>query len=264
MPETLQFTYKNITIGYSDAGNGPAAIFLHGFLENRKMWDAFLPDLSLKNRVITIDLLGHGDTGCIGYVHTMEENAQMIHSLLSSLKIKKCILAGHSMGGYVALAYAELFPQAIKGIMLINSTAAADSDERKVNRDRAIVAVKQNHANFVRMSVANLFSEDNRARLSDEIEVVKLEALKTPLQGIVASLEGMKLRPDRQEIIRSAKFPVIIVLGRKDEVLNYDENLQMANDGNIETVSFEDGHMSTVENREQLLDVISAFLRKIK
>jgi hypothetical protein len=109
-----------------------------------------------------------------------------------------------------------LYPDNVKGIVLVNSTSRADSDERKANRDRAIVAVKQNYSAFIRMSIANLFSEDNRERLAEIIEEVKLEALKTPLQGIVAALEGMKIRKDREVILHFAPYPIQLILGKKD------------------------------------------------
>jgi len=258
---TLQF--KNISVSYTDTGKGTAVVLLHGFLENKTMWESFVPELSKKYRVITIDLLGHGKTQPLNYVQTMEDNADLVLSVLSELRIRKAILAGHSMGGYVALAFADLFPNIIKGIALINSTAKADSAERKINRDRAIVAVKQNYANFVRMSVANLFSEDNRQRLEDEIESVKQEALKTPLQGIVASLEGMKIRKDRETLLREGKFPTLLILGKKDPVLNYDENVSMQNHESVELVTFADGHMSPIENRDELLDTLLAFFKKV-
>ncbi|HLA56688.1 MAG TPA: alpha/beta fold hydrolase, partial [Flavobacterium sp.] len=145
--------YKNISINYSDTGKGTAVVLLHGFLENAKMWDDFVPELSKKYRVITIDLLGHGQTDSLGYVHSMEDNADAVHAVLSELRVRKAIFAGHSMGGYVALAYAELYPEFMKGLALVNSTSKADSAERKENRDRAIKAVKQNYTNFVRLSV---------------------------------------------------------------------------------------------------------------
>ena len=164
--------YKNTKITFTDQGKGTAVVLLHGFLENQAMWKAFVPELSKKYRVITIDLLGHGETECLGYVHTMEDQADMVHHVLHELKIRKAVLAGHSMGGYIALAFAELYPDTMKGLFLLNSTSLADSDERKINRDRAIVAVKQNYTSFVRMSITNLFSENNRERLAEQIEQV--------------------------------------------------------------------------------------------
>jgi pimeloyl-ACP methyl ester carboxylesterase len=255
--------FKNISINYTDTGKGTAVVLLHGFLENSTMWKDFVPELSKKYRVITIDLLGHGKTQPLNYVQTMEDNADMVLAVLNALNVRKAILAGHSMGGYVALAFADLFPNVVKGIALVNSTAKADNAERKINRDRAIVAVKQNYSSFVRMSVANLFSEDNRERLEQEIEAVKLEALKTPLQGIVASLEGMKIRKDRESLLHEGKIPVLLILGKKDPVLNYDENATQQKHDSVELVTFADGHMSPIENRDELLDALQAFFKKL-
>lgn len=258
-----QITYKNIQVSYCDSGKGTALVFLHGFLENQKMWDAFVPEFSKKYRVITIDLLGHGNTEPLGYVHSMEDNADIVHAVLSELKIRKALLLGHSMGGYVALAFAELYPDSVKGLVLINSTSRADSDERKTNRDRAIKAVKQNYTNFVRLSIANLFSEDNRERLANEIEYVKSEALKTPLQGIVASLEGMKIRQDREVLLHFSPFPMMMVLGKKDPVLNYEETIEQVENTKVHLVAFPDGHMSPIENQAELTIALNSFFKKI-
>lgn len=258
-----QLTYKNTKISYTDEGKGTAVVLLHGFLENKTMWKAFVPELCKKYRVITIDLLGHGETDCLGYVHLMEDQADMLHALLAHLKIRKTVLVGHSMGGYVALAFAELYPDYMKGLFLLNSTSRADSDERKINRDRAIVCVKQDYTNFVRMSIANLFSEDNREVLAKEIEKVKKEALKTPLQGIVASLEGMKIRKDREVLLHFAPYPIQLVLGKKDGVLVYEDNIDQIEDTKVTLTTFPDGHMSHIENETELKKVLVAFLKKV-
>jgi pimeloyl-ACP methyl ester carboxylesterase len=258
-----QICYKNTTISYSDTGKGTAVVLLHGFLENQTMWKDLALILSHKSRVITIDLLGHGATECLGYVHSMEDNAEIVKAVLSHLRIRKAILVGHSMGGYVALAFAEFYPASVKGLVLLNSTSQEDSAERKHNRDRAIKAVKQNYINFVRLSIANLFSENNRERLEKEIEKVKSEALKTPLQGIVASLEGMKIRKDREFILHESKYPKLLILGEKDGVLIYIDNLAQIENTNTELITFPDGHMSHIENKEELGTVLLEFFKGI-
>jgi pimeloyl-ACP methyl ester carboxylesterase len=258
-----QIFFKNTAISFSDIGKGTAVVLLHGFLENKTMWRELVPSLAKKNRVISIDLLGHGETDCLGYIHSMEENAEIVDAILSHLRIRKAVFIGHSIGGYVALAFAELHINKVKGLVLLNSTALEDSIERKINRDRAIKAVKQNYINFVRMSIANLFSENNRDLLKNEIENVKLEALKTPLQGIVASLEGMKIRKDRQFILKETDFPKLLILGEKDGVLLYKDNVSQIVAPNTELISFPDGHMSHIENKVELEKVIASFLRKI-
>ncbi|MNE33565.1 3-oxoadipate enol-lactonase 2 [compost metagenome] len=227
------------------------------------MWQEFVSEFSTKYRVITIDLLGHGDTECLGYIHSMEDNADAVHEVLTKLRIRKAIFAGHSMGGYVALAFAELYPEHIKGLVLLNSTSRADSEERKTNRDRAIVAVKQNYANFIRMSIANLFSEGNREKLIEAIEKVKIEALKTPLQGIVASLEGMKIRKDREVLLHTTNYPKLLILGQQDPVLNFEETKEQIENTEIELVSFPDGHMSHIENKEELSKVLWDFFKSV-
>jgi len=261
---TSAFIYKNTTVSFTDSGKGKAIVFLHGFLENKSMWQYFEASFAEKHRVITVDLLGHGNTDSLGYIHTMEDQADMIHALLVHLKLKNALLVGHSMGGYVALAFAELYSEMVKGMVLLNSTSRADSDERKLNRDRAILAVKQNYGTFVKMSIANLFSEENREILVDAIEQVKAEALKTPLQGVVAALEGMKIRKDREVILHFATFQILLILGKKDPVLNYEENLSQIENTAVQLVSFNDGHMSHIENRDELLVTFESFFRKEK
>jgi pimeloyl-ACP methyl ester carboxylesterase len=255
--------YKNTKISYSETGKDTAVVLLHGFLENQIMWQDLVPELSQKHRVITIDLLGHGNTECLGYVHTMEDNADIVHAVLHELKIRKAIFIGHSMGGYVALAFAELYPDFMKGLVLLNSTSRADSEERKLNRDRAIKTVKKDYSAFVRLSIANLFSEDNRDRLANEIEKVKEEALQTPLQGIVASLEGMKIRKDREVLLHFGPYPKLFVLGEKDTVLIYNENIDQIEKTNVQLITFPDGHMSHIENKKELTSVLLDFLKKI-
>ncbi len=255
--------FKNTKISYTDAGKGTAVVLLHGFLENSTMWNYLAPVLSQKNRVVCIDLLGHGQTDCLGYVHTMEDMSDAVHQVLSELKIRKAIFVGHSMGGYVALAFAELYPEFMKGLVLLNSTSRADSDERIANRTRAIKAVKQNYVAAVRMSIANLFSEENREKLIEQIEWVREEALQTPLQGIIAAQEGMKLRKDREVLLHFAPYPIMLILGKKDPVLNYEENLEQIEGTNVQLVTFNDGHMSHLENQAELEKVMLGYLKDI-
>ena len=118
------------------------------------------------------------------------------------------------------------------------------------------------HSGFYRLR-ANLFSENNRTRLAEEIEKVKTEALKTPLQGIVASLEGMKIRMDREVILHLTPYPKMLILGRKDPVLNYDETKEQIENTAVKLITFPDGHMSHIENETELKTVLLGFLKKI-
>src|SRR5690606_21442457 len=101
------FNYKDIPVFYSDEGQGQVILLLHGFLENSSMWKDIAPELAKNHRVVAIDLLGHGQTGCLGYIHSMELMAEVVEAVLNHLKIETYTVIGHSMGGYVALALAE-------------------------------------------------------------------------------------------------------------------------------------------------------------
>mgnify|MGYP000008781084 CR=1 FL=1 len=254
--------YKNIKISFSDEGKGTAIVLLHGFLENSSMWSKVAKELSKTNRVICIDLLGHGKTGCLGYIHTMELMAETVAAVLNYLKVRKSILIGHSMGGYVALAFADKNPTAVTGLSLMNSTAQEDSKEKKENRDRAIIAVKQNHKTFIRIAISNLFRPKNRTIFIDEISQIINEALKTPLQGIIAALEGMKIRSNREVVLSSNSFKAMMIISREDPVLDYSILKLQAKKANIEVVEFPDGHMCHIENKDEFLRTILYFIEK--
>ena len=123
--------YKNTRIHYTDQGKGAAVILLHGFLENVSMWDDLAEELSKRNRVVCIDLLGHGASGGLKQAHSMQMMAEVVHFVINRLKLKQIILIGHSMGGYVSLALLEKYASSVKAICLVNSTAVADSENRK-------------------------------------------------------------------------------------------------------------------------------------
>ena len=201
------------------------------------MWNAYINDFAKNHQVITIDLLGHGQTENLSYMHTMEDMADAVHAVLHHLNISEAVFVGHSMGGYVSLAFAELYPEMVNGIILLNSTSKEDSPERKINRMRAIKAVKQNPDIFIGMSIANLFSENNREILAHEIDVIKQEAVKTSVQGIISALEGMKARKDREFILHQARFPILLILGKKDPVLNYYETISQIQGTSVELVA---------------------------
>ncbi len=253
--------HKGINLFYTDTGKGATLVLLHGFLENTTMWDALIPHLSKRNRIICMDLLGHGHTECLGYIHTMEEMAEGVEAVLQHLKIRRAVFVGHSMGGYVALAFAEANPDVIKGLCLLNSTARADSPEKRQHRDRAIKVVKQNHRAFIRVAIVDLFRPKNRAIFSKEIKQLKKEALKMPLQGIIAALEGMKIRNDREVLLHFSPYKKMMILGKKDPVLEYSTILEQLMNTEVILVELSDGHMSYIENFDETLKAIKSFAK---
>jgi len=253
--------YKNINISYTDSGKGNVIVLLHGFLENQSMWQDIISVLTKKNRVITIDLLGHGKTENLSYVHSMSDQAKMIKSVLDSLRLRRYYLIGHSLGGYISLAFTELYPKNTKGICLMNSTAKPDASERKQNRDRAIAMVKRNKDTFIKMAIPNLFTQESRINFKKEIDVIKTDALKTSIQGVIASLEGMKNRKDRTFILQNIEFKKMLIIGKKDPLLNRDELINQVKNTNTEIVEFSTGHMSHIENKKELITTLLNFVK---
>lgn len=258
----MQLDYKGTSVFYTDEGKGKTIVLLHGFLENSTMWDAIKPNLIKRHRVVCIDLLGHGQTECFGYVHSMDLMAEVVYEVLHALKIRRSIFVGHSMGGYVALAFAEQYPDNVKGLCLLNSTSRADSPERISLRNRAINAVKTNYSNLIKMSISNLFRPKNRALFQDEIKLIKDEALKTPLQGYIAAQEGMKIRFDREALLHFSPYPKLIIFGKKDPVLNYEEILDQVHNTDVKHVELPDGHMSHIENKEEVIVALQEFVKQ--
>ena len=255
------FNYKNIQIRYTTTGKGRAVVLLHGFLENLNMWNAIVPELAKKNRVVTIDLLGYGKSENLGYIHTMEDQAQMVKAVLKHLRLRKYILIGHSMGGYISLAYAEIYSDSIKGFCLLNSTALADTTAKKINRNRAIKVVKENHEIFIKIAIPNLFLEDNRPKFKTEIAQITNEALQLSKQSIIASLEGMKIRKDRSEILKKGDLKKMLILGKKDPVLEYKLLIKQTKNTNVKVVELPDGHMSHIENKDALIILLKDFVK---
>jgi len=254
--------YKGIKINYNTFGKGTSVVFLHGFLENSTIWRETISFFSNRYHCIVVDLLGHGDTECLGYIHTMEDMAKAVNAVLDHLGVSKATLIGHSMGGYVALAYIDLFENKVSGLVLLNSTSYADSKERKLNRTRAIDIVKRNPNAYTSMAIANLFAEKNRSKYFNQIKNIKDQASKTKLQGIISALEGMKTRKDRSQTLKDLKEPKIILAGKYDPVLEYSQTLIEAKESETDLIGFDGGHMSYIENKKEFLSELEVFLTK--
>lgn len=214
--------FRKIKIHYTDTGKGRVIVLLHGFLGSHEIWSEFVKKLSKRHRVIAIDLPGHGQTPAIGYYHSMELLAQSVKAVLNKAGVRRYIIVGHSMGGYTALAFAELFPENVSGLCLFHSTSYADSEEKKKDRERVIRLVKREHKYYVAEVVTSLFAPENLEKLKTEVDKVKRIASSTSKQAIINSLEGMKERKTRDMIFKYAEYPILFIIGKKDSVINYE------------------------------------------
>lgn len=248
--------YKNTQIFYTSQGSGNPLILLHGFLESEKVWEYFLKDYEGKRQLITIDLPGHGQSGCLGEIHSMEEMAAVVHHVLEVLSIQKADFLGHSMGGYVALAFLEENPEMVNKFILLNSTPAEDSEERKHNRERSIEIVQKSKEAFVSMAITNLLTPENSKKFKEKLDLLKEEAKKFPTEGITAALKGMKIRTNRISLLKNFRGSKIILAGEKDPILDFEEMKNIATATDCSFYSFPDGHLIMIENREEFLKTV--------
>lgn len=195
-------------------------VLLHGYLESMLVWDDFVPLLYKRVRVVTLDLPGHGISEVRGECHSMEYLADVVRDALRALGIARCTLVGHSMGGYVALAFCERHPEMLDGLVLFSSTPNADTEEKRGNRRREIELVRAGKKELLaRVAPAAGFAADNRQRMADAIEELAEQVHLTEDEGIVALLNGMIARPDRNEMLRRSPVRQLFVFGRRDEYI---------------------------------------------
>lgn len=254
--------YRNCKVHFTETGKGTSVVLLHGFLENISMWQSLEKLLNTKFRVICIDLLGHGKTDNLGYVHTMPEMAEVVKTVLDELNIRNSFFVGHSMGGYVALAFTKLYKNNVRGLVLLNSTSRADTETKKNGRNRAVAVVKENHTSFIRTSIPMLFSSRCRKIYAKEIAEVKKQALTTSKQGIIAALEGMKVRLSTEYLLSSNTYSCLMILGKKDPVLSYDDLIEQTSKSDIEVIQLPNGHMSLIEDKEETEQAILNFIKR--
>ncbi len=238
----------------TDSGKGDRCILLlHGYLESLEVWEPLVKLLTPHFRVVRLDLPGHGISEVKGDVHTMEFEADAVCGVMDNLHIDKCTLVGHSMGGYVALAFAEKYPDRLDGLVLFHSTPNADSEEKKQDREREIALIDAGKKELLaRMAPGKGFAADNRARFSDTIEDLSELVGITDDDGIKALLRGMMQRKDRNEMLRGLRVPQMFIFGLKDEYINADTAEKIAaGHPQARIVRLENsGHMGFIEESE--------------
>tara|TARA_R110001632_G_scaffold69972_2_gene163277 strand:- start:4622 stop:5407 length:786 start_codon:yes stop_codon:yes gene_type:complete len=256
----MNIIHKGASIFYHVQGEGRPLVLLHGFLENSTMWDLFLPELIKTHQVICIDLLGHGQSECVGYLHSMEEMSQAVHTVIDILQLNDITIIGHSMGGYVGCAFAKAYPELVHALCLLNSTPDPDSSDRKTLRKRANKMAQTQYEQLVRMSFVNLFDPDAKLTHASAIDAALYEALQTPVQGYMAANEGMSKREDQNEFWKQTPCIKGMILGATDWIINAEEH-QKRFSSNIDFFTIiEGGHMSHISKTAATFDALKSFL----
>jgi pimeloyl-ACP methyl ester carboxylesterase len=257
--------YQNQPIRYKTEGQGNALVLLHGFLESMEIWDYFSEKLSGHFNVITIDLPGHGESGCLGEVHSMEVMADCVNAVLNHLKIEQTIVVGHSLGGYVAVHLAEKYSEKVKAFGFFHSHANSDSQETKNNRDRTIAILNKNYITWVNQFIPDLFADCNRMKYIPEIERLQQRAGNMNARQIIAAQAGMRDRESKLAFLAATDQPVFFIIGKDDNRMPVSKVLDQAIlPKHCEVLLLSDvAHMGFLEAKETTLNFLRGFMATV-
>lgn len=205
----------------SDNGKKPL-ILLHGFMEDTRIWDEMDTRLSEKFNLIKIDLPGHGKSKVYHEINSMDFMAEKVKEVIDFLDLQKINILGHSMGGYVSLAFAEKYAEHLDSLTLFFSTVFADDDEKKEIRSKSIRIIKESYSNFYNAGIPNFFNPFEREKLAPKIALAKKIASEQNPEGIAAAQLGMKDRPNRSALLEKFSGKILVIAGKYDAAVKTD------------------------------------------
>jgi pimeloyl-ACP methyl ester carboxylesterase len=260
-----ELTINGKNIFCRENGEGPVVMLLHGFGEDGGIWknqfDAFpgyrlvIPDLPGSGRSERTD-----DMSMEGLASTMKELAGQLWGE------EKFVLIGHSMGGYITLAFAEKYPQLLSGFGLFHSSAFADSEEKKETRRKGIEFIRQHGAfGFLKTATPNLYAPVTKEQRPELVEEHIQSTRQFSPESLTAYYEAMMQRPDRTPILRETPLPVLFILGRHDTAVPPEDGLKQCHLPRRSHVHlFENsGHMGMVEEAARANEVVGEYLKEV-
>lgn len=254
---------RDIEMAFDDSGRGQPVVLLHGFPLNRSMWGEQVEALGKSYRVIAPDLRGHGGTTVPDEPATMEESAHDVAALLDELGIESASVGGLSMGGYVALAFARLYPQRVSSLVLADTRAGADSDEARRGREESARGALEKGINVIAEAMLpKLLSPATLAQKPDTVARVREMMTSTQPAGAAAALRGMALRRDQRSFLSEISGPTLILVGGDDNLTPPSEAslMHQAIRGSRMTIIEKAAHLSNVEQPEEFNHALLNFL----
>lgn len=267
--QQISFQGKQVAFFESNPLNGREVeglpvVLIHGFLEDSRLWDEWLPLLPPR-RYICIDLPGSGSSELIEHL-SMESMAEVVSAVVEHLGIQKFVLMGHSMGGYVAIAYAEKWGEMLAGICLFHSHPFEDSDEKKEGRKKAVEFIHKNgHIIYVRQTIPQLFIYDYSKGYQSEVNRLIHNAANFKPENIIAALDAMRLRRDRSEVLRNIACPVLMLIGKHDTAVPLELSMAMTSLPSQASIHVFPtvGHMGMFSASRETAKVFREFLNEI-
>ena len=257
--------YQDIQLHYRKVGVGAATLLIHGFGEDGNVFNQAIKHLPEKGTLLIPDLPGSGESEIWPAAEpSLNDFALALNAILENEGIEKCSVMGHSMGGYIALAFAEQFPEKIVALGLLHSTAYADSTERIQKRKQAIDFIeREGAAAFLRISLPGLFAPAFREQGKAEIESLLTSMKQVSPKTLIQYYRAMMKRPDSSKLLASAPYPVMFIIGQEDEIVKDSDTLQVANitaNAYIHVLN-NVGHMSMLEAPESFANLLLYFMQ---
>jgi pimeloyl-ACP methyl ester carboxylesterase len=226
----LQFQTKRIF--YRIEGEGKPVFLLHGFAEDGNIWNQQIEALKENNLLVVPDLPGSGNSEMLDWECNLKDYADVVNAIANEVVFKNDLskqicLIGHSMGGYITLAFAEKYPELLNSLGLFHSSAFADTEEKKLTRKKAIDFIKKNGTElFLKTSIPNLFTEETKKQHPQLIKQLFELAKNIPAEVLIQYYEAMILRPDRTSVLRNFEKPVLFIIGKYDNSVPLQSSLE--------------------------------------
>jgi 3-oxoadipate enol-lactonase len=221
---------NSIQLAFSDAGQGAPVLFVHGYPLHRGMWQPQISDLGNHFRLLAPDLRGHGDSQPVPGIYTMDSLADDLAAFLDCLNVSEPVtLCGLSMGGYISLAFARLYPERLRSLVLAATKATPDTPEARQNRDRqAELALREGVAAVVQGLPERLLAPVTIQTRPDLVDEVRQIMLKTSVEGLTGTLAGMRDRIDSRPFLAELDLPVLVIHGAQDQLIPLQEAQNMS------------------------------------
>ena len=259
-----QFKYLGAEVNYKIVGKGQPVVLIHGFAEDSSIWNDQSTFLQQYCKLLIPDLPGSGRSEMLPKEGAaIEDYAAFVNAVLIQENIEKCIVLGHSMGGYITLAFADLYPEKLLGFGLVHSTAFADNEEKKATRQKGIKLIEEYGVfPFLKSTTPNLFTENYKKQDPEKVWELIERGKDFSQRALVNYYSAMMKRPDRTFVLRGSNVPVLFVIGSEDKAAPLEDLLQQVHLPQTAFVHIIDNaaHMSMWEDPDKLNSCLFDFI----